>query len=564
MNDINLKNWINLNLINSVGNPTAKKCKYEWFKKYNLIDIYNQICVATKFIDLYNPPIKQRIWHIINDKMFIKCQNPECVKLSSFFSFHRGYLKTCSSACNQRNPDTINKIKCTNLKKYGVEYGLSNSVVINKRISTIRNKYGVDNISQVPGISEKKMSTCLEHYGTKWFLSRQDLKECHVESKYGVKNVMMVDSINSKMGQTKKFDFYDYITTSEKFATIQPLFSRDEYMGVCVDHKFLCKTCNTEFIGKIEDGGIPRCLKCFPVSGNSMFQKEIFNYVTSLLGTSVDVSENNKTILQNHKEIDIYIPSMHIGIECDGLFWHGEVGGMKDKLYHLNKTLECEKLGIRLIHIFEDEWVNNTTIVKAKLKHLLKMNADKVYARKCDIREVNNVDKKVFLNNNHIQGNDLSSICYGLYYKDELVSLMTFGKSRVFMNTTVVDGQYELIRYASNKNVVGGASRLLNHFITIHKPHKIISYADRRWTYHTNNLYDSIGFKKINDGTPNYWYFGRDKNYKRYHRFGFAKHTLNKKLAHFDNSLSEWQNMKNNGWDRIWDCGHLKYELICY
>ena len=470
---------------------------------------------------------------------------------------------TCSSVCNQNNPNTINKIKSTNLKRYGSEYGLSNRDVINKRVATVKIKYGVDNISKAVGISEKKQLTCLKNYGTDWFLKRQDLKESSVKQKYGVKNVMCVDSINSKMGKTKRFDFYDYILTSNKFSTLVPLFNREDYMGVGITHKFLCKTCNTEFDGKIEDGEIPRCVVCFPKVGNSLFQREIFNYIKSILGVSVPVGENIKQVLANHREIDIYIPSLNLGIECDGLYWHGEVGGNKDKRYHLDKTIECEKLGIRLIHIFEDEWLNNTTIVKSKLKHLLKMNTDKVYARKCDVREVNGADKKIFLNNNHIQKNDLSSICYGLYYKDELVSVMTFGKSRVFMNTKSVEGQYELIRYASNKNVIGGAGKLLKHFITIHKPRKVISYADRRWTHHTNNLYESIGFKKINDGTPNYWYFGKDKNYKRYHRFGFAKHTLSKKLDNFDSNLSEWENMKNNGYDRIWDCGHLKYELIC-
>ena len=112
-----------------------------------------------------------------------------------------------------------------------------------------------------------------------------------------------------------------------------------------------------------------------------------------------------------------------------------------------------------------------------------------------------------------------------------------------------------------NINVVGGFSKLLNHFIKNFKPDKIISYVDRRWN--DGKTYESIGFKFVRNTEPNYWYFGKGKSYKRYHRFNFAKHTLSKKLKNFDPNLSEWENMKNNGWDRIWDCGNLKYELIC-
>ena len=555
-----MKQWIIDNMLMN-GKLVCKRARKEWFDKNGYINVYNDIINITNFLDL-SSTLSQRFWHIVNDKKIVKCVNPMCKNSTTFLGFFHGYLNNCCTGCAQKNPDTINKIKSTNLKRYGTEYGLSNIDVINKKKSTVKEKYGVDNISQAKGISEKKKETCLKNYGVEWILGDQKRKEECVFKKYGVKNVRFVDAIANKISNTRRGDFFDSIMKSNRLTErYVPLFTREEYIsgGYYGNYKFKCLVCNNEFLDCLEDGDIPRCNVCY--KSTSRFEMEMLEYVKGLL-PNVNVESKNKVIL-NGKEIDIYIPSMNIGIECDGLFWHGEVGGMKDKLYHLNKTIECEKVGIHLIHIFEDEWLFNKDIVYNKLKHLLKMDTDKVYARKCDIREVNNVDKKVFLNNNHIQGNDLSSICYGLYYKDELVSLMSFGKSRVFMNTKSIAGQYELIRYASNKSVTGGASRLLNHFITIHKPHKVISYADRRWTYHTNNLYDSIGFKKINDGTPNYWYFGRDKNYKRHHRFGFAKHTLSKKLAKFDNNLSEWQNMKNNGYDRIWDCGHLKYELIC-
>ena len=106
-------------------------------------------------------------------------------------------------------------------------------------------------------------------------------------------------------------------------------------------------------------------------------------------------------------------------------------------------------------------------------------------------------------------------------------------------------------------NVVGIAGKLLSYFINKYIPTKIISYADKRWS--RGDLYEKIGFKKVSDGSPNYWYI--DKKYlHRIHRFNFRKSELHGKVKTFDPMLSEWGNMQNNGYDRIWDCGNLKYE----
>ena len=214
---------------------------------------------------------------------------------------------------------------------------------------------------------------------------------------------------------------------------------------------------------------------------------------------------------------------------------------------------------IRLIHIFEDECVYNKNIVKAKLKHIIgKSNEKSIYARNCVVKVID--DCKLFLNENHIQGDCPSSIKLGAYYNNLLVAVMTFGKKRKSLGYINKDkNEYELIRFATNQRIVGIAGKLLKHFIKNYNPYKIITYADKR--YSVGNLYEVLGFIKIKDTKPNYWYFecGNDI---RWHRYGFAKHTLSKKLKSYDMSLSEWDNMKNNGYDRIWDCGHVKYEWI--
>ena len=118
-----------------------------------------------------------------------------------------------------------------------------------------------------------------------------------------------------------------------------------------------------------------------------------------------------------------------------------------------------------------------------------------------------------------------------------------------------------MYRFSTSKNIVGGASKLLAYFIKVYKPIKIISYADRRWS--TGNLYEKLGFTFISNTSPNYYYINIGNGSDiRHHRYGFAKHTLQEKLPIFNDSLSEWKNMQVNGWDRIWDCGSIKYQLI--
>lgn len=103
---------------------------------------------------------------------------------------------------------------------------------------------------------------------------------------------------------------------------------------------------------------------------------------------------------------------------------------MKSKNYHLNKTLECEKIGFKLIHIWEHDWINliKQSILKEKIKAILGIDQIKIYARKCNIKEIDSKTKNEFLNLNHIQGKDKSKIKLGLFHNKNLIAVMTFCK----------------------------------------------------------------------------------------------------------------------------------------
>lgn len=263
------------------------------------------------------------------------------------------------------------------------------------------------------------------------------------------------------------------------------------------------------------------------------------------------------------KKLDIYIPECNIAIEHHGpdhsfgkdTFSRFDNYLLEDKNVHLNRHHLCQEHNIRLFHIFHPEWSvkYKREIIKSMISSMCNKN-ESVYGRKCQIKPVNAIETSNFTNQNHIQGEVRSSIRLGLYYNNELVSLMTFGRPRHKVHKEQYE--YELIRYCNrlNLNVIGGASKLFKYFINEYSPTTILSFCDKR--FFNGSLYFKLGFDYIKDTAPNYYYIKRNK---MYNRTLFQKHLLKDKLEHFDSTLTEAQNMFNNGYRRIWDCGNMMF-----
>lgn len=275
---------------------------------------------------------------------------------------------------------------------------------------------------------------------------------------------------------------------------------------------------------------------------------------------NIDVIESNRKLLGG-KEVDLLIESHKIGIEFNGCKFHTEWYGDKTPQYHLDKTITLNKLGYSLIHIFEDEWELSKTLVLNKLKYVTGiLEAEKIGARKCNIKSIDAKEKDSFLDSFHIQGKDKSAIRYGAYYDNILVGVMTFRKESGNKNVFILN------RFATNYNYIisGLASKMLNKFISEYNPSSIISFADRRWTLNSdNNMYTKLGFKLVKTLRPNYAYFNsKYHRTKRFHKFNFRKHLLLKRYPdQVTSDMTETEMIKKLGFDRIWDCGLFKYEL---
>ena len=355
---------------------------------------------------------------------------------------------------------------------------------------------------------------------------------------YGCKQCATRDTQETFIKKSKSVhgDRYDYSKVIYNYST-------DKVIITCSKHGDFKQQAQSHVQGR----GCPICGMELHVN-ISTAETEINDFITSL---------NYKTqigcrSLITPLELDIVIPDKKIAIEYNGSFWHSELCG-KDKHYHLNKTRQCNEKGYRLIHVSDNEWINSKELVLSRIKNILG-HSDRIFARKCSILKLKAKESREFLDNNHIQGFHSATYHYGLTLNNEIITVMTFGKSRFNKNH-----QWELIRYANkmNTSVVGGASKLFKCFITHHNPTSIITYSDKRWN--TGNLYEQLGFKYSHSSNPNYFYFHKSNTTVLLSRQQFQKHKLKDKLDKFDPKLTEWENMVINGYNRIWDCGNDVY-----
>jgi hypothetical protein len=511
------------------------------YSKINIINL-ESLFIFRIFINVqaFEPKDMARPKKPLKELMCKNCINPFYVKQSKKRDF-------CSVACSQiytksHNRDWLEKRNETNTIKYGCKSPMESPLVVQKYKQNLLDKYNVTNPFLYPEFKAKSDATILERYGTKVASSNPDIKQ----------------KISSALKYNKKdrFNFvnikWDKIESYCKQVNMEPLFDKNYlYHNKIIDtiFSFKCLSCNNITDIRLLNGYLPSC-QCTGFKGYSLIEEEIFNFISSFY--TDEILLNNRSILPNRLEVDLYLPDINLAIEINGLYWHSESMG-KYKDYHLYKTDECFKKNIQLIHIFDHEWMYKKPIIQSILLNKIGLTPNKMYARKCIIREISDTSiVKDFLNSNHLQGYCHSKNNIGLYYEDKLVSLMTFGKNRFKKNTDEI----EMIRFCNklNINVIGGASKLIKYFQNAYNPSNIISFADRRFSQ--GNLYDKLGFQNKQFTPPSYFYW---KNSKILNRMSCQKHKLNKLLDIFDDTKSEYINMIDNGYRRVWDCGHIKY-----
>ena len=285
-------------------------------------------------------------------------------------------------------------------------------------------------------------------------------------------------------------------------------------------------------------------------------ERDIYRFIKSL---GVDVLNNDRQVLQG-KELDIYIPEKHLAIEFKGTYWHS-FEKLGDKNYHQQKTIDCAKQGIQLIHIFEYEWneLEKQTKIENYLKRLLTRESQrKIYARNTEVKPILSTLANEFCEKYHLQGSANATINYGCYLDDELIGVMTFGVPRFNNNY-----DYEIVRlcWKDNTVVIGGTEKIFNKFKEKHNPTSIITYTDI--SKFTGNVYTKLGFKPIEPNPitePNYVWISQETDVVL-PRYKTQKHKL---IAQGLGTEDQTENeiMINNNFIKVYDCGNLKLEWI--
>ena len=117
-----------------------------------------------------------------------------------------------------------------------------------------------------------------------------------------------------------------------------------------------CKQCGYEWEAIVSSrnrgSGCPRCARRFH---SSFPEQALFFYIHK---TYPDAVNSYKGIFDNNMELDIYVPSLMIGIEYDGERAHPKSRLNKD----IRKYQMCKDAGIKLIRIREIEYTGQTPI----------------------------------------------------------------------------------------------------------------------------------------------------------------------------------------------------------
>ena len=435
------------------------------------------------------------------------------------------YLKIKPSKIEKNGICWYEKSVFNNVKKFFAENPNSAKIFYK---DTVMRKYGVENISQSEEIKEKKRNTSIKNFGVDNHTKLESSRK-----RYSELNKKNAKSRMSKASKTREDNILKFEQENNCISLIH-LNKRDN-IGYDKYGRF------SEAIHKmgldyleykdnifVKNEDVPKIHEYRKICHEhltSYFENDILDFVKSIYDGEV---LNNIRKIIYPKELDIYIPQKKVAIECDGLYWHSDK--MKPNNYHLDKTITCEEKGIRLLHIFEDEWNFKKEICKSIIAESLGIYKNIINSQECVVKEISEILAKEFLENNSIYEFKIANNYFGLFYNNELIYVVSLKDKQyivqecIKLNTFVENGLIKLIDFIIAKN---------NDSIFIE--------IDRR--LQNVEFYKYCGFEKVSESEPNYFYI-----------FGGKREKEISKLAE-NYRFSEEETR------RIYDCGIIKMKF---
>jgi rubrerythrin len=463
-----------------------------------------------------------------------------------------------SSYTTEEKAATNKKRAKTNLRKYGVKnVGQSTKAKENhalfysdnekvrqqvaKQEATMTEKYGVTNAAHLELVVEQKKKTNVERYGVE-----NPMQNKEIAAKSGASRSEVWDPTELLKRNYKRF-----LEKCDRLWRIKPLISEADFKGTC-DTAYLdweCLECGHTFNRRFHWGRPPLCRVCNPpeVKFESHEEVSLREFLSSVYDGPIVIRDRS---IINPYELDMVLPDKGIAIDYGGLYWHSEKacedrGRPKKWNYHETKMKLAEAAGLRLITIFSDEWLTKRTLVESSLKSILGLDKNKIGARECQVSRISRESAVAFHNLYHLQGAALRSpINYGLFYESELVAAVSFVADK--------DGHY-LTRYSTSLRVVGGCTKLIKFHTSAENTRHITTFADLRWSQ--GQMYCAMGFYEVSRVPPTHDYVGNHYSQR------YDSRTFPKSVSSDSHGTNQWERLRELGYDRIWDCGKIKFRL---
>lgn len=439
--------------------------------------------------------------------------------------------------------------------------------------ATVLDKYGVSSYTQSDDWYQKTIATISAD--PDFYTKRNEKTQITIENDpefYTRRDEKTRKSNNDKIGCDYYFQSVEcrekraiasYIAGYEVLVNDEkdfPLFTVDELIenrdDIFHEYQFECKKCHSKFSTTLNScyAQHQHCEKCYPIS-KSKSEEEIFEFCKSIVDCNIIHKGIGSRQVIHPYELDIYIPSYNFAIEFNGVFWHSENNGT-DTNYHLMKTELCQQKNIKLLHIFENEWLFKKDVVKNEIRKNLNIYTSKVDEKDCMIQLIKANVARQFFCKNSIENYVNSCINIALTYKGEIISVMSFCKSR-YDNTY----EWELTRAANKIDyvVVNGFTRMFDYFIQLVKPHSIVSYSNLR--YFNGEIQKYLGFNLINNTAPMKW-IARSDVHQLIPYQSISKSYAIQHLKTYDDTKSLIENLYDNRWYVLSDCGRLVFSKL--
>lgn len=374
------------------------------------------------------------------------------------------------------------------------------------------------------------------------------LKEHPDERKY----FSLVKKTLDRQMETDEDKFVYCAICGEKFARLdwrhllKHGITKDEYIKI-----YDSNTISKELHDRLSQNSI-EMNKTLKPNFQSKPELEIMEFIKSF---GIDCVHRDRSVL-NGRELDIYVPSKKIAIEYNGNYWHTDKYIESTK--HHDKMIACLNRGVRLVQIFEDEFVYRKEAVFNELKLLLGVFVEeqKGIETKYDVKFIDRNTAMSFLNHYSVFGFVPSTLYVGAFNGADLVTVMSFSKERASLDT------WRLTRAAMNANYScqGVCETMFNFFLQNNDCSEIKVFADRRWTIdEENNIYRELGFEFERYIKPQYTFFNQKVNrYARFNVASFRKKELSRKYG-FSSEMTRDEMLKALGYCKIYDCGKIQY-----